>query len=273
MLNRLKMNWFYRGFSMTAENEEKKDELKKESPEVPDSDKALDSVVSNMSQINPDVLNREKKEVPDSVLQTEKGFSPDKPKEKKRKPVKGVTDKHGQPFNPEIHESDSEGRPVINKKDGFLKLKPGRHKNPDRQYSGASPKAAASPSSQVEIDEVLTQRRYAAEISSSLFINTGVMVFGQEWLPRKSDQIDEHRDVTGYFEKYFEVKGISDIPPGLALALGLIGYGAVRLHLPETRSRMQIIVDALKVKMFKAWNWIKKIRTKKNASHVNIGND
>lgn len=263
-----------------SEVEKKENEIKVgaveeiKTPTLPEknADDALNAVVGNMSTINPDVLNAPKKETPQEPV-ADDGYSPDKPRPKKRKPVKGVTDKHGEPFNADLHEVDAEGRPVINKKDGFLKMKPGRPKNPESQ---ARPQAGkgASPSSQVvEDSEVLTQRRYAADISSAMYIKIGMMIFGDEWTPRKDEKIDEQKELSNYFEKYFEVKGVNDIPPGAALALGLFGYAAVRLHLPQTRSRLQIIVDGLKVRAFKLWNYLKQIRSKKNVTYPHTRND
>lgn len=245
---------------------------KKDQVPPADSDKALDSVVENMSAVNPDVIGKKTEAVPDSELkEKETSFSPDNPKPKKRKPVKGVTDKHGNPFDPEIHESDSEGKPLINSKDGYLRIKPGRKKNAESKRPAASPRpAAASSAPAAETEEMITQRKYAAHISAALFTRIGVMIFGPEWQPRKDQAqgIDEHAEIAGYFEKYFEVKEINDIPPGAALAIGLIGYGAMRLHLPETKSRVSKIVDAIKVRLFNAWNWIKKIRERKTTAPV-----
>ncbi len=230
-----------------------------------DADMALDSVVSNMSKVNPDVVTAHEKPEP-AAPEKDPAFSPDKPRAAKRKPVKGVTDKHGNPFDPEIHEADTDGKPLINSKDGYLRIKPGRKKNAQaKRPAAASPRPAASPAPAVESPETATQRKYAAHISAALFIRVGMMIFGPEWQPRKDEAqgIDEQSEIAGYFEKYFEVKEINDIPPGAALAIGLIGYGAMRLHLPETKSRMGKIIDAIKMRLFSAWNWMKKIRERK----------
>lgn len=256
----------------TENKVEKVEEIKQPTLPEKNADDALNAVVGNMSPIDPDVMNAPKQEAQPEQVSGD-GYSPDKPRPKKRKPVKGVTDKHGEPFNADLHEVDAEGRPVINKKDGFLKMKPGRPKNPASQ-ARPQPEKGASPSAQVvEDSEILTQRRYAADISSAMYIKIGMMIFGDEWMPRKDEKLDEQKELSTYFEKYFEVKGVNDIPPGAALALGLFGYAAARLHLPQTRSRLQIIVDGLKVRAFKLWNYLKQIRSKKNASYPHTRND
>lgn len=242
---------------------------------VPDqlsaTDIALETVTEKMSVVNPDVTNQ-KKEPIEELPQSDSGFSPENKPPRKRKPVKGVTDKHGSPFDASIHESTSDGQPIINKKDGFLKLKPGRHKknNLGGGYSRESSPKAAAPAMSQEETQILTQRRYAANISSAVFIKLGIAVFGDEWQPRKDDQIDEQAELAVYFEKYFEVKEINDIPPGAALALGLIGYGAVRMHLPKTQSRMSQILEGAKIKIWQGWNFFKnyfsRLRNKSNAS-------
>lgn len=250
-------------------------EIEKESEiKADDSEKALNDVAENLSPVNPDVFNRDKKEnsaesnIPDPD-------SYQKPHGRLRKPVKGVTDKRGNPFNEDLHESDENGTPIINKKDGFLKMKPGRPKATKKTQSKPfqNKKGASSPQPKIESVEDVQHRRYISEISATGFIKLGLLIFGEEWLPRKDEKIDEHGELCMQFERYYSVKGVSDIPPGAALAIGLGSYALVRLHLPKTRSGFGKLWDGFKLRIYKLFNYIKKNRRKSNASQSDTGND
>jgi len=169
-------------------------------------------------------------------------------------PEKGQVDDHGNAFDPNIHLKDSEGNPKKTKTGKFRK-KPGVNK-PQSQQSGSGDKDNAQ---QFGADQ-------AAWMATNMFINTGVGVFGKEWYPQKSGGIDEQAYLQTSFQQYFEAKGVYDIPPGWALAIAMTSYAAPRFRMPDTRTRMQKIGDALKYK-------IGKMRSKRDATHTDNRQD
>jgi hypothetical protein len=213
-----------------------------ELPQETKDDAQLEKVVGNMSKVNPDVLEKEAAKPLEAAL-------PPSPAPKPPKAVEGARDRQGREFDPALHEVDEKGQPRLNR-DGFLAGKPGRpgkFKKEHEKRAGqapADPQAAPAQPGQPDLAEI--QRRNTARISAAVFIRFGVGFFGDEWLPMKRDGLDEQEDLTNSFDEYYKSKGVSDLPPGWALALGLLGYAAVRLHLPKTQTRMQIVFLSLK---------------------------
>lgn len=238
---------------------------------------ALNLVTGDMSRVNPDVYNRDDSNNAENI-DSKLSESAEIQKKKKRRPVKGLTDKHGNPFDYSLHEVGKDGSPVINKKDGFLKMKPGRPKRilPKSYKGGHSNTGIPSQGKSLNSSSpVLSERRYSAEIYASLFAQGGVFLFGDEWIPRKDEKIDELKSLSDSIEKYLAVKNVKDLPPGASLALGLIGYAAVRMHLPKTKTKFEKIIDNVKIRVYHSINYLKNLfkGKKSNASYANRGND
>jgi len=259
-----------------------------------ESDKNLGAVAENMSPVNPDVTEAAQAEtvvLPGEPVQASPVDTVVVPKKKRLKPVRGMTDRKGRDFDPALHEVDSSGNPRINARDGYISIKPGRHghgKNNRSVVDGSDDfkrggvhsgnvSRGASASDDVRSDNDEVQRLNAARVSAAVFVNTGVVVFGNEWLPKVENGVDENLNLVKAFDDYYRVKGVADIPPGAALVLALLGYGASRLQLPQTRSRFEVILNGVKVGAFKfargAFEFFKKIGVRKNGSHVNTRDD
>ena len=52
---------------------------------------------------------------------------------------------------------------------------------------------------------------------------------------------NEKQNLTNLFDKYFKANNMPDLPPGVALSLGIAGYWAVRLQDAETLARLSWI--------------------------------
>lgn len=242
---------------------------KKQSEEERQQD--LDAVAENMSKVNPDVIQRQTEEAAQPEETAPAATEAPKPAKK------ALTDRQGRAFDPALHEVMPNGSPRINR-DGYIAGKPGRpgkfkQAHESRQEPAPGDPAQASP--QVQPDREATDRLHTAAFSSMMFINLGVGIFGEEWLPIKSGDIDERQDLTNKFDAWYKTMGVSDLPPGVALALGLVGYAAIRLYKPNTQTRMKFIMNGIKNTVGKffgsIFGWFKKLfkGAKAHASHVN----
>lgn len=207
-------------------------------------DNNLKAVTQNMSEINPDVIEQQKKELP---KQTE--FKPAQAKAP-RLADSSSKDRLGRTFDPSLHQVDAEGRPRLNR-DGLLAQRVGRHGKTaqirsERQIGGEDLKEDAAPAAAAKN---AAQTHNMARMSSAFFINTGVGLFGDEWYPMKGKipntdfVVDEEAEMVGAFHDYFQAKGITDIPAGWALVMALSGYAAARLMKPKTQSKFKVIME------------------------------
>lgn len=144
-----------------------------------------------------------------------------------------VSEKTGDVFNPDIHVSRN-GEPVLNK-DGSFRKKPGMG-SPNAKRTLNYPGGSGAPESAEETPELSPQMSLAAESAAAIYINTGVVFFGAEWLPDR--ETTEKEELVAAFEQYLLAKGITDIPPGLALAITMFGYAAKRFERPQTKTRL-----------------------------------
>lgn len=137
-------------------------------------------------------------------------------------------------FDPSYHVSDKDGNPVLTKTGKFRK-KPGRNSAGKSGTGGLNYPEPPAP------DNV----GLAAETAAAIYINSGVVIFGPEWLP---DGHGEKEGLVDAFRAYLDAKGIDDIPPGLALSIAMMGYAAKRLYMPETQTRLSRIILWVKLK-------------------------
>lgn len=163
-------------------------------------------------------------------------------------PVKGRTDDKGRPFDPNIHEMDSEGKPAINAK-GWLKCKRGG-------AAQAAKRGGSAHQSKLNVDakgggpvlatgQATHDAKREAQINASavtltgLVFSVGQMVGGEEFAPRvdKSTGEDEPAFIQGSFENYFRARGVVDIPPGVGLAFAIGGYVFKRWNAPKFEKR------------------------------------
>lgn len=155
----------------------------------------------------------------------------------------------GEKFDHAIHLSDAAGNPVLTKTGKFRK-RAGRPSGGNERPSGINfPEAPPQ-----------NNARLAAETAAAIYINTGVVIFGSEWLPNAANM--EREQLVEAFNAYFEANGIVDIPPGVALVIACLGYAAPRLYMPKTQTKLQ---------QFILWVKIKIGRAKLNAARADTG--
>lgn len=185
----------------------------------PDHAGGLEEVIENKNQVIPEAVEKAK-ETATEVL----------------------TDEDGKTFNPDLHIANPDGSPRINSQ-GFITKKRGRKKGcaPNGKLNLPDPHAGAVAA---ELQDATIKRQQAAYLSASGFINVGVLIFGEEWLPEKTP-VDETGMIVQAFDDYYKIKGVADIPPGIALVIALGGYGIKRFAKPNTKTKMQLIVGSV----------------------------
>jgi hypothetical protein len=132
---------------------------------------------------------------------------------------------------------DDDGRPKLTKT-GYVRSKPGQGFRADASRldptagdvarEDAPPAVAKSTESEVQSTAI---------VSAHLFVRTAVLVGGEEF----EAESDEQTHLVKAFADYYRVKGITDIPPGAALALGLGFFVLKRWNRPAVVERRKSI--------------------------------
>ena len=115
----------------------------------------------------------------------------------------------------------------------------------------------------------------AAGTATSLTIMLGCMIGGSDFAPEKNALAGGMTDDKFLYQAYFDyckAKGVSDIPPGVALTAAIMVYVAPRLNKPTTQSRLQK-VGGFFIGAWKKFRNRKNNRTILNAAYVDRGND
>lgn len=118
----------------------------------------------------------------------------------------------GDGFDPDVHATDADGRPKRNK-DGSYRRKRGS-RAPER-----------------------SEYRPLAEMTAQSIVAVSVAVGGDEFGPVRTRHLDEMENLTGTWESWFEAQEMTDLPPNLALAIGLAAYFVPRLAMPGPRGK------------------------------------
>ena len=150
----------------------------------------------------------------------------------------------GKAFDPLIHRVDSNGRPLISKTGKFMK-RPGRTHN--SQIGGAS-KEQKSPPQNIGCEMV-------AKTTVDSITTICQMVGGEEFKPTldPAKGIDERATMVDALRRYYEVKNISDVPPGILVVVTLSTYLIPRLFLPKTAGKIERLKNFLKSKLGKKY--------------------
>lgn len=95
--------------------------------------------------------------------------------------------------------------------------------------------------------------RASGTVAAGLLVTVGILVGGEEWQPRQDVAIglNEMATLDKAFGDYFVAKGLTDIPPGWALAICVTGYMLPRFFMPKTRTRLQRARDWVVAKWIK----------------------
>lgn len=146
-------------------------------------------------------------------------------------------DAAGNLFDRDLHSVDTDGQPKLTK-NGYFRFKRGAKANPDRARGINIPGQG-----ELSLDEPSPLAKTAA----LGYIQTGVMVFGAEWLPDPTKR--EQEFLTQAFHDFFVAHEMEDLPPGLALAVACFAYAAPRMHQPATQSKLHQISTWVQLKI------------------------
>jgi hypothetical protein len=164
-----------------------------------------------------------------------------------------LKDSKGVPFNETVHAKNIDGTPR-RAANGEWAKKRGRKAG----TSGASPttgkRTELAGSAFVGGIDGMAQAsdpaRTAGEGAAVLLVTIGRTFGGDEWEPIRNAEIgaDEMGNLRKAFGDYFVAKNYKDIPPGVALAIAVLGYAGPRCFMPQTRTRLQKAKDWLVLK-------------------------
>lgn len=160
----------------------------------------------------------------------------------------------GEVFNSAIHATNDAGEPIKTANGKFAKK---RGRKAGGANSGDSGSTVAKPQTSAASGEVAgPSKAYAAGASAAAaLIALGMAFGGDEWQPRadKATGTNEFANLSDAFGKYFEAKGMTDIPPGVALCIVIGSYAVPRLvmgeQFPKTRTRLQKIKGWISAKV------------------------
>lgn len=138
-----------------------------------------------------------------------------------------VTDRFGRSFDPAIHSTDDMGNPRFTNS-GKLRIKRG---------SGSSYIAGAE---NAGTRNAGADALAAGQAIADAIIGSAHMLMGDEWAPRidPSSGMNERLALGMAWGRYFEARGMRDIPPGWALTIVMCSYAVPRLTQPQTQTRL-----------------------------------
>ena len=149
----------------------------------------------------------------------------------------GPRDADGNSFDPQLHQIDSEGNPKLTPTGKLRKKR----------------KPAKSTVAQVDIPVQASNQdaRMAATASVEAIGMAGRMLGGEEWAFIRSVEhgIDEKAAGIDAFTSYYNAKGVTDVPPGVLLAIWGLSYAGPRFAMPKTKSRVRLAADWVRTKI------------------------
>ena len=179
------------------------------------------------------------------------------------------TDKWGRPFDPDLHRTEADGSPRINKRDGFISIKAGKGKPPGAagpvHPSNQSPQnnpdvidldaqAAADQGALAVQESNLAQCTTTALMGLAMVENVMVNTLGDGWAFRQSKLemaghevvIDERQMFADPLAMMMMDAGITTMPPSMALAGAAMAFLSVRMGDQETRPQVQSLFKKCK---------------------------
>jgi hypothetical protein len=171
-----------------------------------------------------------------------------------------LKDRDGNAFNAELHATDENGDPKLNK-DGTLQKKRGRgaakhKKQADPSLSQFSTgtvsadsfaanqgNAAIDPAAEASAQAERAMREETAKTLAQLTEVGGVLIGGQDFVATDK----ERQNLAGTYDVYMQARGVNPaMSPEAVLIAGISGYVIPRLNKPEPKKRFKI-----------GWLWVK----------------
>lgn len=156
-----------------------------------------------------------------------------------------LKDSKGETFNETLHAKNIDGTPR-RAANGEWAKKRGRKAGTSANGSKSQNVAGTAFVGGIEgMAQASNPARTAGEGAAVLLVTVGRTFGGDEWQPMLNAEIglDEMGNLRKAFGDYFVAKNYKDIPPGVALAIAVLGYAGPRCFMPQTRSRLQSVKD------------------------------
>lgn len=197
-------------------------------------------LIENQSEVQPHAVEAEKSKI--SGEKSDAGKSDNNA-------TGALKDSAGTFFDPSIHMTDSSGKPSLTKLGRFRK----------KTVKNRDPSIVQRPGSDAQGKQDSGQNagsREAAFAVVSTIEQVGMILAGDEWrmLADPAIGLDEKRQGIDAWTYYFDAKGVTDFPPGVALAIWAISYALPRFTMPKTKSRMERVGNWLKIKILSRRN-------------------
>ena len=146
--------------------------------------------------------------------------------------VKGNTDDVGRKFDPLLHETTPDGKPRLNKAGYIAKRRGGGPKGGPTASKINKTKLNDAASAPQNLEPVIQAN---AQMFTGVFLTFATLLGGEEFKPVVDAKTGENEPqfLQDTFANYFRIKGVVDIPPGLALTMGLGFYVAKRWNGPK----------------------------------------
>ena len=172
----------------------------------------------------------------------------EKVKETFKEAVTSITDKFGNAFDPDIHFTNNDGTPRINKANQ-IRIRTGKGKaaasksgvkvNPQKKSSiGGLPKKEGNETiAQPVNDEAVSEEelKRAAKDTVNTVEMAGVIVFQSDGLMTNSERLS----METAFERLFEKRGIISPPPEFSVLACCGAYAFHRLNLPDSQEKQK----------------------------------
>lgn len=135
-------------------------------------------------------------------------------------PTPEQLDTDGNIFNPSIHSTNKAGEPSLTSTGKFRMKK--------------RPKPG-------ELTESDIERKTVAAMSANIFIGVGVSIFGDEWKPEITKDMNEAENLTNAFDVYYAAAGVVNLPPSVILISALGMYSIKRIPKTSTKTKLKTL--------------------------------
>lgn len=183
----------------------------------------------------------------------------------------GYTDRQGRAFDPELHVTLPDGSPKLTR-NGNLTIIPVKERpkqrsgqrrrgrprgRPTKPTKPTKPEAVGSTLNVAgDADDNFPGPAPGSSRAAAVGVVGGIQAIGltlggEEWAYQRDERIgrDEESEGIDAFERWFESRGITDIPPGIGIAIWAASYAAMRLNKPKTKERARLGWQWAKVKL------------------------
>jgi hypothetical protein len=157
-----------------------------------------------------------------------------------KKKYDGLKDRKGRAFDPNLHDVDENGDPILTTKGTLKMLKAGRpKKNIQSKLNTESSAPKVATSSGLVDQNNYNDARPAGVTSAHMLMTGGVMLFGDEWRPVIDEKkgIDERANLEDAFTEYYASRGVKDMPASAVLITAILGYALPRFSKPKTQEK------------------------------------